>query len=626
MLAAGASFGAHADLMVPYSKFKSWPKAKQEKYLKDLRRVAADFENATQKGMEFARLENPLFQWPSFIDAAYAGDAPYCLVGGVRRVMKPNAEGKMVCPTGKRGCGNLGDAGFLCGSIYNDACVTRAAKDPSNPNDTITNRCIQAAGNALPDQARYNERKSFLQQIMASCQNGEIDSRYASQCTRFRQRLTAIEKAYGGAPASDNEWSTIETSAGQDDTPAGEGVPAITELGGSTEVLRQQAPPETCEKPPCPETCEKPPCTTVIETPEEPIKPPKEVVQPPPVVPPTDDCDARNRTKLGDLACIACAMEEWNPADVLTQGGGVTKWVALMGVMAQTYHGPYNVGNKESKDFYLGRVAEMVSAYGYCTDNEYPMNLPNDTRDWLDGSSSLREPGPEQAEFANGFGLMSDKRGGLFQSTPEYTSRPMTLPKQIFDVGRSWTHWNPQHHQWRFRSMLHAHYRSYPNTAFSRCAVRAEARMKNLSSLKMCPIREETWPNGALRTVTSKKMELQEFGQNERFYQKLVTRCHVKVRRSVPNLKCDNSCYHSDAHKHAVAEMPRCERQTPECESGCGNHDKPGEPDHPRPGDGGDGSGDGSSDGGKGGEPGNSRGDGGPSDGSGKGGEPSSTR
>jgi hypothetical protein len=343
---------------------------------------------------------------------------------------------------------------------------------------------------------------------------------------------------------------------------------------------------------------------------------------------------ARNKTKLGELACIACGMEEWNPADVLTVGGGVTKWLSLLGIMAQTYHDGYNIGNASSLDHYKARVIEMVSTYGYCTDNEYkPMNLPNGSRDWIDGSSSLREKGPQQSEFANGFGLMSNKRGGIFQSSPEYTSRPMTLAKQIFDEGRNWTSWNPQHHQWRFRSMIKAHYRSYPGTAFSNCAEAAERRMKNLSSLKMCPLIEDTWPNGALRHTPSKKFGPEEFGQNERFYKKLVTRCNVKTPRVINDYKCDNRCWHSDAHKHAVAEMPFCTRgPDPGCTSGC-DHDKPGEPDHPRGDGGGDGSSDGSSDGGKGGEPGDGRGpgdgspsDGSSSDGSGKGGESSSTR
>ncbi len=569
-LTAGA-----ASVMVPYSEFKTWPKEKQVKYFQDLRKIAADFEMAVNVDTEFAALE-PRFELPAFLPEAFADSGRYCLIGGVRRVMKPNAEGRMVCPTQGRGCGN-GDS-FKCGSIYNDACVART------PLDEITRRCSAAAGNAIPDQAFYNERRANMERIAQSCRNGEIAARFSSQCNRFTQRLNTIAAAYGGSavPSGTPAWQDAEKGEG--------GVPPIENFGGTPDAPPPPAEDEKGEK-----------GSGIDVAPAPPVEPPPEVVTPPPTYqpPPSTSCIERNRTKLGELACIACGLEEWNPADVLTNGGGATKWVALLGIMAQTYHGPYNPGDRASRDQYLGRVAEMVATYGYCTDNEYPMSMPNDARDWIGGRSSLRQAGQDQSEFANGFGLMSDKRGGLFTSRVEYSSRPMTLAKQIFDVGRSWSRNSPHENQWRFRSMIRAHYNSYPSTAFSNCARAAENRMRNLQSLKMCTIREGQWPNGAMRIIRPDQMAPEEFGNNERFYAKLIRTCNVNAPRVVPR-HCDHSCYRSEAHRHATSVLPYCENVG----GGNNNNDNGGSDGRN------DGPGSHNNDGGKNGEPESGRGDG----------------
>lgn len=582
MMAMPMTATAANSVMVPYSQFKKWPEKKKIEYFKELRKAAAYVEKAIAKEHPFSASNRYQFEFPALIPDAWAEGGNFCLIGGVRRPLKANAAGKMVCKWDGRGVERGCKAGeFRCGSIYNDACVAA--------DDKITDNCIAAAGNTIPSEAFYNQRRENMEKIAASCQNGDIDSRFAENCTKFIQRLQTIQRAYTQSEGTDAA-----------------GVPPIEDFGGTNAPIPDDPSDEKGEKGE-PEKGE-----TVVPPPEQPTRPPEEVVEPTPEPPPRDNCMERNRVKLGELACIACGMEEWNPADVLEQGGGVTKWVALIGSMAQTYHGPYNPGNSASKENYLGRVAEMISSYAYCTDNEYQMNLPNDTRNWLDGSSSLATTGPDQFTFASSFGLMSNKRAGLFSSNVENSRKPMTYAKQIFDVGRNWTDYNPQHHQWRFRSMIKAHYRSYPDTAFSKCALRAEARMKNLDSQKMCPMREERTAIGTLRIVHSTKMQPHEFGQNESFYSKLVRRCNVKVRNRFPNLNCDNGCKGSDAHSRASANMQYCVR----CRTNCGKDD---EPETERPSDG---NSDGSSDGGKGGEPSDGRtSDGSTGDGTGKGGE-----
>lgn len=585
MMAMPVTVSAGQSVMVPYSQFKKWSDPKKIEYFRELRKAAAYIEKAMAKEYPFSASNQYQFSFPSLLPEAWAEEGTHCLIGGVQRKLQPNASGKLVCKwTGRGdevdskgipyGC-KAGE--FKCGTIYNGACVKADVN--------VTDSCIAAAGDTIPDEKTYNERREFMEKIAVNCQSGRINSRYSENCQKFLKRLQVIQNAYEAGPAitpppGDTSPAAVTTPPDVTPPPTGsdEGVPSIEEFGGSSEPVPEDPTDENGKygkygNPKYDEPVTRP----------EPPPPPPEVVEITPE-PPRDDCMSRNRTKLGDLACIACGLEEWNPADVLQQGGGATKWVALIGIMAQTYHGPYNPGNSGSKDLYLTRVAEMISAYGYCTDNEYPMSLPNETRNWLDGNPSLANKGSDQTKFASGFGLMSNKKA-LFANHVQNANRPMYYAKEIFNVGDGWEKRNPQNHQWRFRSMIKAHYSTYPETAFSRCAVRAEARMKNLDSQKMCPMREEATASGGQRIVHTKKMQPHEFGKNESFYAKLVGRCGVKVRNRFPNYTCDNGCKESRVLVGSVAHIKYCKPTT------CADCDKGDEPEGVRP------------PGGKGGEP-----------------------
>lgn len=565
MVVMPVAVSAGPSVMVPYSQFKKWSDPKKIEYFRELRKAAGYIEKAMAKEYPFSASNQYQFGVPSLFPEAWAEEGRFCLIGGVRRTLKPNASGKMVCKWDGRGTERGCKAGeFRCGSIYNDACVKADVN--------VTDNCIAAAGDTIPDEKAYNERREAMEKIAISCQNGDINSRFDENCQKFLKRLQVIQNAYGAGPAitpppGDTSPPAVTPPPEVTPPPAGsdEGVPAIEEFGGNNDPIPEDPADEKGEK------GEKGEST--VPAPE--VRPPPEVVEVTPE-PPRDDCMSRNRTKLGELACIACGLEEWNPADVLQQGGGATKWVALIGIMAQTYHGPYNPGNSGSKDLYLTRVAEMISAYGYCTDNEYPMSLPNETRNWLDGSSTLATKGPDQTKFASGFGLMSSKKA-LFANHVQNANRPMYYAKEIFDVGNGWEKRNPQNHQWRFRSMIKAHYSNYPETSFSRCAVRAEARMKNLDSQKMCPIREGTTASGGRGVAYTKKMQPHEFGKNESFYAKLVGRCGVKVRNRFPNYTCDNGCKESRVLVGSVGHMKYCKPVS------CPDCDKGDEPEGPRP-------------------------------------------
>lgn len=493
---------------VPYEDYVRWDRKVQMAYDKEARAAFFEFETSTNLKTEFAQLRRWDFSpWP---EAFAAGAEKVCLVGGVRRAMSP-LDDRYVCPTGGRGCPGQSDEGFLCGTIYNEVCVSR------EPRDSISKRCRETAGDAPIDEAKFNERRGALQSVAADCRSGVIDDRFKSQCQNFLSRMNRLN----AAPAS-----------------AVRPVPAA----GDELVARPPAPVRT-RNVPAPIPAQAPKVGPPAETHREATA--------------TGDCMARQRAKLGTLACVACGMEKAAPAEILNHGGGVGKWVALLGVMAQQSYGPYNVNDQISRQAFQQRVAEMVSSYGYCTDREYPITPANGTRDFIDGKP-LR--GQQALQFSQNFGLMSTV-GGFFSSTPENQNEPLRYAQQIFNDGgpTGWDAGNAQNRQWRFRSMLKAHRQSYKASPFSQCANAVESRLATSKNFRMCPMRQGQWPNGHPRMLYPSHVTPQEMANNQGFYEAMASSCGLPKQRKIPSQLCDHNCWGNQTFRHASSQMYQCD-------------------------------------------------------------------
>jgi len=590
-LAAGFSPAAQMvalDSIVPYEDYAQWPAEQQIAYELEARQAFFDFESGSQAKMEFAGSATLQF-WATLFPAAFAAPEKACLVGGVRRAMV-NLSDRYVCPTSGRPCGPQGDKGFLCGTVYNDACISR------EPVGTISKRCLEAAGNTPSDEARYSEKRSAFQSVAADCRSGTIGAQYKSQCDNFLQRMNRLNV---------NPAAVVQSA------------PATKESATAPAVARSAPMPPARPRAAATAPSQPPPAASRRETPTA-----------------SGDCLSRNRAKLGVLACVACGMENAAPAEIRNHGGGVSKWVALLGVMAQSSYGPYNVNDEVSRKAFQQRVAEMVSSYGYCTDREYPVTPGNATRELIDGRP-IR--GNQALQFAQNFELMSTING-IFSRTPENQHAPLMYAQRMFDDSSRSTGWdtgNVQNRQWRFRSMLKAHRYSYPNSAFSKCGNAVENRLRTSSHFNMCPIREGRWPNGQRRIEYQSHVTAKEMANNQNFYEAMASSCGLPKQRPMPSRLCDNNCWGNfGTFRHASSHMPQCDSGGAETYSQAMERGKvtppptgkPGEPSVGRGIYGGDhGGADGGNSGGNGGDSGSPGGSSGAGDG-GKGGESGGSR
>jgi len=318
--------------------------------------------------------------------------------------------------------------------------------------------------------------------------------------------------------------------------------------------------------------------------PEEPPPTPR-----PPTPPPTD-CLTRYEATLGPLACVACGLESRREAN-LRNGGGVSKWISLLGMMAQTYYGPYNVSNRASRTAFQKQVSEMVVSYGYCTNHEFPdyqeiTPASNSTRrDWIEGRARLDDGysgGERERGFAFSYGLMSNKRGGLFGNGTQVQNfnRPMCYTHEIFDdSGRhGFSSSSPAERQWRFRSMIAGHRSSFPNSGFGRCASAIEQRLGQDSLFRMCTIAVPAAGKPVIRPIA---MTDEEWANNQSLYSTLARSCGFGEREN--NRDCDGGCESSTVFNTGT-RLPRCK---PPVERDEDEGDRPdprprGEPESPR--------------------------------------------
>ena len=338
------SFSAAAtdSIVADYETFKSWGANEQKAYVTGLRQAMRDLER-DQKGFEYA--SNSVDFWDMFMPKAIAAGGTHCLVGGVQRPLNPK------CSTRGRACG-AGD-NFKCGKVYLEKCVSR------EPIANLSDRCIAAAGDELPGKDMYNAARADIESIAGQCGRLELQ---ATGCANFIDRtvklgLKPLDKpVLAATPRAGTDMRTAavqETGTIQDVVPDGfelgntevKNVPKLKDGGNGKGEGRPKYNAET----------------------------------PPPAAKNEGGCEQYRA--LGPLACVACGLHN-SGADAK----GVGKWVSMMGVMAQQFHGPYNTRTENGAERFQERVTDMIATYGYCTDAEFGGGgVPNQAGEWLRG-------------------------------------------------------------------------------------------------------------------------------------------------------------------------------------------------------------------------------------------------
>ncbi|NCN95770.1 MAG: hypothetical protein GW917_03535, partial [Bdellovibrionales bacterium] len=362
-------------------------------------------------------------------------------------------------------------------------------------------------------------------------------------------------------------------------------------------------------------------------------------------------------------------------------------FIALMGVVAQTYDGgPYKTNTESGRQRLLSHVIDRVSAYGFCTDSEYGSGALNNTssqrtiRAVIDGQVPTRKSflffkwgstdnadaafsalgiGPQQRK-AFGYGHLFDYKGldeDRFPTevldAPSNERAPASATDPDMHGGRKTYKKDPFA---RFLDRLRGAKQTpkAPTKAYSD-ALFNDPQTDNVAQRRWNNQAEAqghmtTFPNSAFSSCTQglqrrggtnssfnicqpdKKgfaVNLKNYNKNDKLRNALYENCGLKPpRRKKPSF-CPNQCIRSAAYG-AASWLRECE--------GSGNDGDPGGPDGPT-GKGGEGeSGRGPGPGGKGGEDSGGRGPGpggkggeasgshGGGDAGGKGGEASSTR
>jgi hypothetical protein len=282
---------------------------------------------------------------------------------------------------------------------------------------------------------------------------------------------------------------------------------------------------------------------------------------------------------------VACGLEKVAGAEVTNKG--VDNWLSLLGVSAQAFSGPYNSADSGSKAALQQRVIEMVSSYGYCTDDQYNIDPgPSESRDWIDGTrppphqrggafKALFPPQDDEVRFASTYQVSSPN------------SKRMTFAAELFDDnGRSdgWEVGNVQQRQWRFRSKLAAHAKTYKGSAFGRCAAQIEDKLAHSSNFKMCQITKGRLPGRAgEKNLYPAYISDAELKSNSRVYEAMAGACHLPVKRKMPTRQCDSVCWGSRVYPSSAAQLRNCDHDGVESHNQAvreteHNHGKPGEP------------------------------------------------
>lgn len=303
-----------------------------------------------------------------------------------------------------------------------------------------------------------------------------------------------------------------------------------------------------------------------------------------PVGPPPSQCEADLSRSLGPLACLSCGLKNSNPDkyDPLVKEKSASRWITLLGIMAQTYYGPFNLSDASARKSFQQTVSNMVTQFGYCTDDQYPtadLEANADfVRSLLTGEARLgrdaKITGINELKFASIFGLFS-QRVARETGKSESANTPMIYAHAFF-ANQSGT---PEQRQFRFRSMMVKHRGISPDTSFSQCGEALVNKMDTPEGTGFCP-RVTTancikWPegarppnstfcqNGALNSVAKVATEA-AVNRANLVATSMSEACHIPepMFPAAESVKCSNTCLVSSVYPFGGRVLEGCVRDT----------------------------------------------------------------
>lgn len=210
---------------------------------------------------------------------------------------------------------------------------------------------------------------------------------------------------------------------------------------------------------------------------------------------PAGDCTSRNQAQLGALACVACGLEAADPA--VAQGGGAEEFIALMGVVSQTYKGPHATNDSAGRQKLQEDVINRLANYGYCTDLEYTggagmsalsSGSASQIRGIIDGQQPMkrgwflfkRVDNNALTPVMSSFGIEAKTKWGASAYSHDMFSE------------RGGSAGYAQNQQTSFAAISRGYYKGYPNSRFSRCAKAIENRRHQRMESRVCKPRSNS--------------------------------------------------------------------------------------------------------------------------------------
>lgn len=329
---------------------------------------------------------------------------------------------------------------------------------------------------------------------------------------------------------------------------------------------------------------------------------PEPIIQPnQQIAPPAGDCMQRYQAQLGPLACVACGLEQADPS--VAGGGGASQFVALLGVVSQTYDGPHRANTAQGRQQLLEDVIDRLASYGYCTNSEYGANALNGAqnqslvRGIIDGRQPMtsgwwifkKRNKNLEAQVFSSFGIQSrrsDTTAAYAQEmfSPYCRMNKDRYPNQYRDINCVKT--KPlfgsakppvSYRQVNYHAMAQGHYSQFPSAQFSRCAQATKTRSLQKAEFDFCQTNRGIFAanqDGASASY--------------RFKDAIYKSCGMGAPKK-ERTYCPRDCVSSTVFGYAATRLPRCE--SGEGSEGRTSTGKGGEPSSSRSGGGSQGKG-----------------------------------
>jgi hypothetical protein len=292
---------------------------------------------------------------------------------------KAKLEGDLTkgsCGKGTSKCAGI-PYGFKDAS-YAPICVPTSAK--------LSQSCMEQAQDPTDTVKQLLKINSF---------DGNFDKLKAS-LEGYMQRLADMT-----IPDSDTAFQKEARQFALDRTQ--ELINALEILKAASKPAPPPAPPQTQPAPPAP-------CTAQGASNPQPGKPCNTELPAPPPAPQPEP--PKDKELLGkSLSCVYRGLESKFPKDLPSE-----KYLALLGVAAQQFDGPFNLDDPKQLEEFRKSVIKMVQAYGYCSEDAYKTTnettaTKDDIRGWLNNEKKLAKNNENEIYLEGALKRLGDSSG-----------------------------------------------------------------------------------------------------------------------------------------------------------------------------------------------------------------------